>query len=132
MNDLKQLPDVSFFFMQDASHDSTLKPIIVPLQEGKIAGRAVLIAGQPGTGKTAIAMGEWKDHYNDTIIVVDCSYFLSFRNLFVCLFFLTIKVVQWVDHIFSFSIAMNYIAMQHITTCTRYLFKKKKKKKTWK
>ena len=26
-------------------------------QEGKIAGRAVLIAGQPGTGKTAIAMG---------------------------------------------------------------------------
>ena len=28
------------------------------LQEGKIAGRAVLIAGQPGTGKTAIAMGK--------------------------------------------------------------------------
>ena len=28
-----------------------------PSQEGKIAGRAVLIAGQPGTGKTAIAMG---------------------------------------------------------------------------
>jgi len=28
------------------------------LQEGKIAGRAVLIAGHPGTGKTAIAMGE--------------------------------------------------------------------------
>ena len=27
-------------------------------QEGKIAGRAILIAGQPGTGKTAIAMGE--------------------------------------------------------------------------
>ena len=26
-------------------------------QEGKIAGRAVLMAGQPGTGKTAIAMG---------------------------------------------------------------------------
>lgn len=24
---------------------------------GKIAGRAVLLAGQPGTGKTAIAMG---------------------------------------------------------------------------
>ena len=24
---------------------------------GKIAGRAILIAGQPGTGKTAIAMG---------------------------------------------------------------------------
>lgn len=26
-------------------------------QEGKIAGRALLIAGHPGTGKTAIAMG---------------------------------------------------------------------------
>ena len=28
------------------------------IQEGKIAGRGILIAGQPGTGKTAIAMGE--------------------------------------------------------------------------
>ena len=28
------------------------------LQEGKIAGRAILIAGHPGTGKTAIAMGK--------------------------------------------------------------------------
>jgi RuvB-like protein 2 len=27
------------------------------IKEGKIAGRALLIAGQPGTGKTAIAMG---------------------------------------------------------------------------
>lgn len=27
------------------------------IEEGKIAGRAVLLAGQPGTGKTAIAMG---------------------------------------------------------------------------
>ena len=27
------------------------------IQEGKIAGRAVLLAGKPGTGKTAIAMG---------------------------------------------------------------------------
>lgn len=27
------------------------------LLQGKIAGRAVLIAGQPGTGKTALAMG---------------------------------------------------------------------------
>mmetsp|Transcript_5058 Transcript_5058/g.15164 ORF Transcript_5058/g.15164 Transcript_5058/m.15164 type:complete len:468 (+) Transcript_5058:37-1440(+) len=31
--------------------------IVKMIQEGKIAGRAVLIAGQPGTGKTAIAMG---------------------------------------------------------------------------
>lgn len=27
------------------------------IKEGKIAGRAILIAGQPGTGKTAIAQG---------------------------------------------------------------------------
>jgi RuvB-like protein 2 len=31
--------------------------ILQMIREGKIAGRAVLIAGQPGTGKTAIAMG---------------------------------------------------------------------------
>lgn len=27
------------------------------IKDGKIAGRGVLLAGQPGTGKTAIAMG---------------------------------------------------------------------------
>ena len=32
------------------------------IEEGKIAGRAVLIAGQPGTGKTAIAMGASPPH----------------------------------------------------------------------
>ncbi|KFK28446.1 hypothetical protein AALP_AA8G515600 [Arabis alpina] len=31
--------------------------IVQMIKEGKIAGRAILIAGQPGTGKTAIAMG---------------------------------------------------------------------------
>lgn len=31
--------------------------ILEMIKDGKIAGRAVLIAGQPGTGKTAIAMG---------------------------------------------------------------------------
>ena len=31
--------------------------ILELIKEGKIAGRALLIAGQPGTGKTAIAMG---------------------------------------------------------------------------
>jgi DNA helicase TIP49 (TBP-interacting protein) len=31
--------------------------ILNMIREGKIAGRAVLLAGQPGTGKTAIAMG---------------------------------------------------------------------------
>ena len=32
--------------------------VLEMIREGKIAGRAVLLAGQPGTGKTAIAMGE--------------------------------------------------------------------------
>ena len=31
--------------------------VVEIVKEGKIAGRAVLIAGTPGTGKTAIAMG---------------------------------------------------------------------------
>lgn len=31
--------------------------ILNMIKEGKIAGRGILIAGQPGTGKTAIAMG---------------------------------------------------------------------------
>ncbi|KAF7816048.1 ruvB-like 2 [Senna tora] len=31
--------------------------ILQMIKDGKIAGRAVLLAGQPGTGKTAIAMG---------------------------------------------------------------------------
>jgi RuvB-like protein 2 len=31
--------------------------ILTMIKEGKIAGRSILIAGQPGTGKTAIAMG---------------------------------------------------------------------------
>ena len=31
--------------------------VLKMIQEGKIAGRAVLLAGQPGTGKTALAMG---------------------------------------------------------------------------
>ena len=31
--------------------------ILQMIKEGKIAGRAILMAGQPGTGKTAIAMG---------------------------------------------------------------------------
>ena len=31
--------------------------VVKMIQEGKIAGRAILIAGPPSTGKTAIAMG---------------------------------------------------------------------------
>lgn len=44
-------------------HDDVLRGIqaagviLQMIKEGKIAGRAVLLAGQPGSGKTAIAMG---------------------------------------------------------------------------
>ena len=31
--------------------------VVTMIREGKLAGRGVLLAGQPGTGKTAIAMG---------------------------------------------------------------------------
>ena len=36
------------------------------IKEGKIAGRAVMLAGQPGTGKTAIAMGMAKSLGEET------------------------------------------------------------------
>jgi len=32
--------------------------VLKMVQEGKIAGRAILFAGPPSTGKTAIALGE--------------------------------------------------------------------------
>lgn len=44
--------------LTDKSYGIQAAGIIVKMiKEGKIAGRAVLLAGQPGTGKTAIAMG---------------------------------------------------------------------------
>lgn len=44
-------PNPTFLALQAAG------VILNMIKEGKIAGRAVLLAGQPGTGKTAIAMG---------------------------------------------------------------------------
>ncbi|XP_026472502.1 ruvB-like 2 isoform X1 [Ctenocephalides felis] len=40
--------------------------IVQMIKEGKIAGRAVLLAGQPGTGKTAIAMAMAQSLGHDT------------------------------------------------------------------
>ncbi|CAI9105647.1 OLC1v1004623C1 [Oldenlandia corymbosa var. corymbosa] len=40
--------------------------IVKMIQDGKIAGRAVLLAGKPGTGKTAIAMGMAKSIGQET------------------------------------------------------------------
>lgn len=39
--------------------------ILKMVQEGRIAGRAILMAGPPSTGKTAIAMGELKPPSTD-------------------------------------------------------------------
>jgi DNA helicase TIP49 (TBP-interacting protein) len=40
--------------------------ILQMIRDGRIAGRAILIAGQPGTGKTAIAMGACRHHHHHT------------------------------------------------------------------
>ena len=40
--------------------------ILNMIRDGKIAGRAILIGGQPGTGKTAIAMGMAKSLGEET------------------------------------------------------------------
>merc|ERR1719191_1552938 len=40
--------------------------ILQMIKEGRMAGRAIMIAGQPGTGKTAIAMGMAKALGDDT------------------------------------------------------------------
>lgn len=62
--------------------------ILEMIKDGHIAGRAVLIAGQPGTGKTAIAMGKgsiggFPEHNvisssspgNDCCLVLMCNWF---------------------------------------------------------
>jgi RuvB-like protein 2 len=42
---------------------------IIKIQDGHIAGRALLIVGEPGTGKTALAMGISKSIGDDTPFV---------------------------------------------------------------
>ncbi|KAE9598588.1 hypothetical protein Lal_00021049 [Lupinus albus] len=49
--------DVSDGMVGQTSARKAAGVILQMIKDGKIAGRAVLIAGQPGTGKTAIAMG---------------------------------------------------------------------------
>jgi len=48
-----------FYLLKQKCLATTAAGLVVKMvEEGKWAGRSVLIAGQPGTGKTAIAMGK--------------------------------------------------------------------------
>jgi DNA replication protein DnaC len=52
--------NLKYSFPISFSHKKARKGAAIVLQmikNGDIAGRAILLAGQPGTGKTAIAMG---------------------------------------------------------------------------
>ncbi|KAJ4844187.1 RuvB-like 2 [Turnera subulata] len=49
--------DISEGMVGQTSARKAAGVILQMIRDGRIAGRAVLIAGQPGTGKTAIAMG---------------------------------------------------------------------------
>ncbi|KAI3834392.1 hypothetical protein MKW92_050673 [Papaver armeniacum] len=58
--------DVSEGMVGQAPARKAAGVILQMIKEGKIAGRAVLLAGQPGTGKTAIAMGMAKSLGQET------------------------------------------------------------------
>jgi len=47
--------------------------ILEMIKEGKIAGRAILMAGAPGTGKTAIALGKVENMIKKNYIYIICS-----------------------------------------------------------
>ncbi|CAE1323128.1 RUVBL2 [Acanthosepion pharaonis] len=57
LNDGLEARDVSQGMVGQAKARRAAGIIMEMIKEGKIAGRAILIAGQPGSGKTAIAMG---------------------------------------------------------------------------
>jgi RuvB-like protein 2 len=57
LNDALEPRDVSQGMVGQKAARKAAGIIVQMIKEGKIAGRAILIAGQPGTGKTAIAMG---------------------------------------------------------------------------
>jgi RuvB-like protein 2 len=46
--------------------------ILKMVNEGRIAGRAVLMAGPPSTGKTAIAMGSLSSRISLTLSLAIC------------------------------------------------------------
>ncbi|GAB1602706.1 ruvB-like 2 isoform X1 [Argonauta hians] len=57
LNDALEARDISQGMVGQNAARKAAGIIMEIIKEGKIAGRAVLIAGQPGSGKTAIAMG---------------------------------------------------------------------------
>lgn len=54
--------------------------ILEMIKDGHIAGRAILIAGQPGTGKTAIAMGKISTGSFQNIILAPASRDIGFLD----------------------------------------------------
>lgn len=50
--------------------------VVQMVREGKIAGRCILLAGEPSTGKTAIAVGMAQ-------VFKNFNYFFSFLNSFI-------------------------------------------------
>uniref|UniRef100_A0A0L8HGC9 RuvB-like helicase n=2 Tax=Octopus bimaculoides TaxID=37653 RepID=A0A0L8HGC9_OCTBM len=57
LNDALEARDISQGMVGQNAARKAAGIIMEIIKEGKIAGRAILIAGQPGSGKTAIAMG---------------------------------------------------------------------------
>ncbi|KAF6030333.1 RUVBL2 [Bugula neritina] len=57
LDDALEARNVSQGMVGQVSSRRAAGVILEMIKEGKIAGRACLIAGQPGTGKTAVAMG---------------------------------------------------------------------------
>lgn len=57
LDDALEARQVSQGMVGQCSARKSAGVILQMIREGRIAGRAILIGGQPGTGKTAIAMG---------------------------------------------------------------------------
>ena len=87
--------------------------ILKMITEGKIAGRSILMAGPPSTGKTAIAMGKCSNMYIHIYIYI---------YIFIFLTILTIKEwpkvwemtlpLQWCRHLKCFH--LRYQKQKHL------------------
>lgn len=70
--------------------------ILEMIKDGHIAGRAVLIAGQPGTGKTAIAMGKGHIGGSPEHIIISLSstgsHIVAFHSCNWLIFFIKVRL----------------------------------------